>query len=108
MTITGLLERILSLKLGRLGSPTKEVHREKISDNREARKKAAHEEAMKRWHYDLKAIEEAIWKVDLGENIEKVIEELNRDLLLSKPVDIEMFRRLVENRRIHTQSTGKD
>ncbi|MEW6201874.1 MAG: hypothetical protein AB1546_07855 [bacterium] len=99
----GILERILNLKLARAVKSEKEIHSESLQ-NREAIKRAAREEAMKRLHYDIKAINDALLKAESGEILEKVIAELNSDPTLLKPVDIEMFNRLLENRRM--QSSG--
>ncbi|MFH1537873.1 MAG: hypothetical protein ABIH66_02875, partial [bacterium] len=97
--MSGVLKKFLGIELKKKEkSRDDEPVVEKKKSSKEVREEK-HENAKRRWEYDMRRIQQALHEVDEGKDMEEVLAELNSDLLLSKPVDAEMFHRLAEQRR---------
>ncbi|MEW5945156.1 MAG: hypothetical protein AB1742_03060 [bacterium] len=96
--MSGIIKRLFGIELVRpAAKKTTSSERSHLTSEERAQRR---EDALRRWAYDMRRIQEAMAKADEGAQDEEILRELNEDPLLSKPVDPDMFRRLLDQRRL--------
>lgn len=95
--MSGFLRKVFGLELHRNDKARQSVrespeHRAEKKTRREQRQ----EDAMRRWDYDLRRIQQAVREVESGKPTAQALADLNADPLFSKPITSAMFARLIE------------
>lgn len=94
-----VLKKLFGVEFKKKETPEGEEHVEVKKKSSKELREERKEDAKRRWEYDMRRIQQALHEVGEGKDFEAVLDELNSDPLLSKPVDAEMFRRLADQSR---------